>query len=268
MSNELVHSKDDLKTIESLASYAQESKFFAKIGGMGGIISIMLYAKELGLPPMQCLFDGMHNINGKIALSAAMMNSMVRKAGHRIEILAWDEKVCTLKGTRKDTGDSWTETFTMEQARLSGDTGKDNWKKHPKNMLFARATKNLCRALFADSIGSAYVEGEIEEGVVVEEHKTFPIVPISPEEPKAEEHKEVLEEISLEEGLLRVASSAGILNDEFLKTYMEDTLAKYKISVAELTKMWIENKDKFIQNYERRKEKLQASTTNPETQVS
>lgn len=269
MSNELIPLKEELNTIEQLAKYAMDSKFFDKLGGMGGMVSIILYAKELGISPMTALFGGMSNVMGRIVVSPQQMNAMILRAGHSIDIVEHTDKKCVLEGLRKGSKRPVQVSFSIDDAKRAGIYKEGGgWTKYPQDMLFARAMSRLGRRVFADVIGTMYVEGEIEEGVVLDESKTVPIVPISPEETKAEEHKEVLEEISLEEGLLKVASSNGILNDEFLKTYMEDTITKYKISVSELTKMWIENKDKFIQNYERRKEKLQASTTNPETQVS
>lgn len=60
------------------------------------------------------------------------------------------------------------------------------WAKYPEDMIYARALSRLARRLFADVIGTAYVEGEIREeklemsdAVVIDEDPELP-----PEPPK------------------------------------------------------------------------------------
>lgn len=164
MSNDLIPSDRELQAMQLMAKNATQSKFFNTLNGESGILSIMLYAKELGLPLMQCLFGGMHNIQGKIELSSRLMNSMIRKAGHRIEIIESTDVKCVLKGTRKDTEETCTVSMTIEDAKRAGivkSTG--GWVNWPSDMLFARVISRLARRLFADVIGTAYVEGEISD---------------------------------------------------------------------------------------------------------
>jgi hypothetical protein len=161
--NDLIPTETDIKTIQMMANYAKNSKFFDKVGGESGILCIMLAARELGVPLMQALCGGIRNIQGNIELSPRLMNSMIRRAGHQIHIIKCDEKVCTLKGVRKDTGEFYECTFSMADAARAGLAESNTYRKHPADMLFARCMSHLGRRLFADVIGAAYVEGEIDQ---------------------------------------------------------------------------------------------------------
>jgi hypothetical protein len=125
------------------------------------IVMTMLIGREIGLPPMQCLNGGIHNINGKVELSARTMCYMIRRAGHSIKVVKLNRTECVLQGTRCDNGDSMPASFSMEDAQLAGLMSNPTWKKYPEDMLYSRALTRLARRLFADVIGEAYIEGEI-----------------------------------------------------------------------------------------------------------
>lgn len=163
---QLIPTPDEIKAIEFMAKNATDSKYFEKLGGFAGIICIAMYARELGLPPMQCLMGGMSNVLGKIQLSPQMMNGMIRKAGHKLVIKS-SKLECRIEGTRNDTGENYTASFSVEDAKNAGlfKTG-GGWDKYPEDMCFARALSRLARRLFPDVIGTAYVEGEIEDSEV------------------------------------------------------------------------------------------------------
>jgi len=163
MSNDLIPTQDEVKAIEIMSKHAVESKFVEKLGGYAGVFSIAMYAREIGVPVMMALFGGMANIMGKITIAPQLMNAMIRKAGHKMDIDS-NEVRCIIKGTRKDTGECCTASFSVEEARKAGLYKEGGgWSKYPSDMCFARALSRLARRLFPDVIGMAYVEGEIEE---------------------------------------------------------------------------------------------------------
>lgn len=248
MANELIPSKDELFNLEKLAKYAVESKYFDKLGGYGGIFSIMMYAKEIGLSPMQALFGGMHSVLGKVELSPQQMNAMVRRAGHKIEIIDQTSEKCTLMGTRKDTGEQCKLSYTIEDAKKAG-IYKENsgWTKYPSDMLFARAVSRVCRRLFPDVIGPSYVTGEI-----VEDKKIIDI------EASEEEQSTITVETAevvppSREELIATIIEKTQLTDEMFKKYL-DHLEKRCIgktpSFYDVLKMSAEDPSKIIQRFE------------------
>lgn len=162
MANDLMILPEELKAIETLAKYAVESKYFQAQGGLAGATCIAMYARELNLPVMHCLMGGMRNVQGKIEISPQMMNSMIRKVGHILDIFEMSPNKCSIKGTRKDTGESLTVTFTIEDAKRAK-IYKGAWETYPEDMCFKSALSRIARRLFTDVIGTAYIEGEIVE---------------------------------------------------------------------------------------------------------
>lgn len=154
---------NDVSALQTVAKYAVESGLYTAIGAEAKIFMILMSAKELGIQPMQALNGGLWNIKGKVEISARMVNSMLRKAGIKIDIKRLDTKGCILTGTRPDTGDICTIQFLEEDAKLAGVAGRDVWRSHPEDMYFARAISKLGRRLAPDILGTAYVEGEIAE---------------------------------------------------------------------------------------------------------
>lgn len=206
----LVPSNDELHVYQIMAKKATESQFFSKIGGESGLLSIMLMARELGLPAMQSVMGGMNIIQGKVELSPRLMNSMIRKAGHKIEILECSDIKCTLKGSRNDTSETYSCSFTIEDARKAGLVRSGGgWEKWASDMLFARCLSRLARRLFADVISTAYVEGEITDP---EAHGPI--------------HQPVKEEVLLE---AEVAKDPEMSIDQFAELLKEKVGDKYNL---------------------------------------
>ncbi len=181
MTGELALIKEEIQTLEIMAKYAHESKFFATLGGMPGIMTIMMFAKDVGLSPMQAIMGGVHNIQGKLTISPQMMNGLIRKSGHKLEIDSTSER-CIIKGIRKDTGEIAVASFSVEEAKKANIfKSGGGWDKYPSDMCFARALSRLSRRLFPDVIGMAYVEGEIEDKETREE-KNKDVIDVSSRE--------------------------------------------------------------------------------------
>lgn len=256
MSNELIPSKDELQAIEIMSKHAVDSKFFQSLGGYAGVFSIAMYARELGLPIMQCLFGGMSNVLGKIQLSPQMMNSMIRKAGHRLDIDSNDQR-CIIKGTRKDTGEVASVTFSVEDAKKA-QIYKDNggWAKYPSDMCFARALSRIARRLFPDVIGTAYVEGEIQdEGKPLSKERDVEPITIETDPIYLAAMKKEQERVDLDflSAFIPIEKEAGQLDlyvqgctkgknvDEFKAKSLAD-----KVKFAEYFKKWVDKQPTTI----------------------
>lgn len=133
-------------------SLAQTSFVPASLRGKPqDITAAILAGQELGLQPMATL-RSLDVIQGTPALRAHAMRGLVQSHGHKIQVMESTDKVCRMRGRRKDEGDDdWqTVEWTIEQAQQLGLMSKDQWKKQPKNMLVARATGVICRLVAAD----------------------------------------------------------------------------------------------------------------------
>jgi hypothetical protein len=123
------------------------------------VLACILTGDELGLGPMQSL-RMVNVIEGRPAASAELMRALVNRAGHRIDVVESRQDRVTLAGRRRDTGAQAKVTWTIGDAQRAKLTGNPAWAKYPRSMLLARATSELCRALFADVIGGLYTPEE------------------------------------------------------------------------------------------------------------
>lgn len=132
------------------------------------ILAAMLTGREIGIGPMHAL-RGIDVIDGKPSLSAELMASLVFRAGHVMWVIESTNELCTMGGRRSDWPDHIPDmdlTWSLEDAKRAGLTNKGNWQKYPRAMLRARATSELCRAIFADVVERVgYVASELDEDV-------------------------------------------------------------------------------------------------------
>lgn len=166
----LVQPKDDfssalmeIEQTDKMCSLLMKTPHYQKMG-QEGIFAIVSKAKSLGVNPLEALNGGLYFVQGKVGMSSEMMASLIRQAGHSI---VKDEKsnntVCILKGKRADNSDTWTITFSMEDAKRAG-IAKMMYDKYPAIMLYNRAMSMLARQLFPDVIkGAGYTHDELRE---------------------------------------------------------------------------------------------------------
>ena len=194
--SEMVHVQPDYEMTWKLSQKISNTPFVpsALRGKNEAVLACILYGAELGLGPMQSL-NSIHVIEGRTAMSPELMRAMVAKHGHRIDVIENSNTACEVKGTRADTGSTATVRWTMEDAKLAGLAGKNNWRTYPRAMLLARATSELCRIVFPDVIaGLSYTPEEVAsiEGVdyvpeVAAPVESEPIAVIAPVEPEIQE---------------------------------------------------------------------------------
>ena len=162
--NNLVPTENEFHTIQAIARMAASSGLYqSSAGAEPKIMMILLAARELGISPMIALNGGIWNIQGKIEISARLMNAMIRRAGHSITVKQCDANICILEGKRGDNGDSFSAQFSIQDAQKAGLANRATWKTYTEDMLYSRSMSRLARRLFPDVIGTAYVEGEIRD---------------------------------------------------------------------------------------------------------
>ncbi len=226
----------EFNMFQTIAKHAQTSGLYSGVGSESKIFMVLLAARELGVSPMLALNGGIWNINGKIEISARLMNGLIRRDGHTMSIKG-DDTYCTIIGKRKDTGETHEETFTMDMAVKAQLTKNSTWSKYPADMLYARCMSRLARRLFSDVIGNAYVQGEIDEDNLPE--KPDKVEPEKLEQAECEEICTSKEVIVPPNPLLITIEQVNTLNDympkcdeqwqTFFKEHMKKTWNADKI---------------------------------------
>jgi len=150
------------------------------------VMTVAMMGKELGLEPMTAL-NNISVINGKPTLEAKLMLSLALK---KYPTAKYRVVKNTTELAEVELGRPGQEpsrfSFTMDQARAAGLTGKSNWKNYPADMLLWRAISRAVRFIFPDVLMVAsYTSDEIETIDVT------PIEPIQIEEPVKEEATEL-----------------------------------------------------------------------------
>lgn len=151
----------EIDSLNDLCSKLLKTPHYAKLG-YEGVFAILTDAKTLGIDPFVALNGGLYYVKGKVEMSARLMNAKIREGKHSItKDKRSDDTTCILHGKRSDTQDTWTESFSIQEAQKAGLDKNPVWKNYTRDMLFARALSRLARQLFPDVIGNCYVEGEI-----------------------------------------------------------------------------------------------------------
>lgn len=113
------------------------------------VVKIQL-GEAVGLAPMEAM-QSVYMVNGRPTVDAQVRAARMKRCGYDWDILEHTDKCCRLaikfRGqylTREDGSKAIVE-FTMDDAAKAGLSGKDVWKKYPRNMLFARTITNAQR---------------------------------------------------------------------------------------------------------------------------
>ncbi len=153
----------DIENMQKMANKLMQSKHYQAMGE-AGIFAIVQKAKSLGINPLEALNGSLFYVNGKVGMSTEMMACLIRQAGHSVcKDAKSDNSVCILHGKRRDTGDTWTVRFSMEDAKRAG-LDKNMYLKYPGVMIYNRCMSMLARQLFPDVIkGAGYTMDELKE---------------------------------------------------------------------------------------------------------
>lgn len=131
------------------------------------VFAVVMYGRELGFGPMQSL-QSIHFIEGKPTQSADLMRATVLRHGHTFRVVKWDREECVLFGQRRDEDEGMTIGYTTEDAKDAGLLSKKVWREYRMDMLFARATSRLCKAMFSDCLSGVIYTAEELEPIEVE----------------------------------------------------------------------------------------------------
>lgn len=123
----------------SLAKHFAQSGYFQDARQMSQAVVKIVAGEELGFGPMTAM-AGIHIIEGKPALSANLIGTLVKRSG------AYNFRVVDISDQRAELAffehgeEIGRSSFTIEQAKRAHlIKDKSGWTKYPEAMLFARA---------------------------------------------------------------------------------------------------------------------------------
>jgi hypothetical protein len=170
-----------LTEMQEMAKIGVESNFFG-IKKPTEALALMLIAQSEGKHPAT-VFSQYHVIQGRPALKSDAMLARFQQAGGKVE---WhthtNEKVSAT--FIHPQGGSLTVDWDMERAKEAGLTGKDNYKKFPRQMLRARVISEAVRAVYPGVLQGMYTPeevGEFDAPRPVRSAKVEPVVEVKAE---------------------------------------------------------------------------------------
>jgi len=174
-----------LTEMQEMAKIGVESNFYGF--KKSEALVLMLIAQSEGKHPAT-VFSQYHVIQGRPALKSDAMLARFQQAGGKVE---WhthtNEKVSAT--FIHPQGGSLTVDWDMQRAKEAGLTGKDNYKKFPRQMLRARVISEGVRAVYPGVLQGMYTPEEVGEfdaprtaprSVKVEQVIEAPVVVVEP----------------------------------------------------------------------------------------
>ncbi|MDN6374326.1 MAG: recombinase RecT [Brevibacterium aurantiacum] len=111
------------------------------------------YGNALGIAPIVALNE-INVINGTPSLSASMMSSLARSAGHRVRTQNTEDGAAVCEIIRADDPEfTHRSTWDQKKAQDAGLWGKGHWAKDPATMLRWRAISECVRMACPEVLG-------------------------------------------------------------------------------------------------------------------
>lgn len=158
--------------IDSLARVAKmaHGSGLARVQSVEAAGVVIMAGLELGLTPMQALL-GIHLVEGKPVIAADTLVAIVRrsrvcKSWRTVESTA---RVCTIETLRAGDESPVMRTWTIDDAKAAGLTGKPIWQKYPRAMLRHRCATDLAREVYPDVVLGMYDPEELDADDLVTE---------------------------------------------------------------------------------------------------
>jgi hypothetical protein len=131
------------------------------------LLLVASYADDLGLG-MASALSSLFVVDGKVTLSASLVASLVRRAGHRLRTTTAhdDEGAPTITATIVRADDpEWSAVavWDLPRAQRAGLAGRDSWRKYPEQMLRARAVTEAAREACPEVLSGLYLADEVSD---------------------------------------------------------------------------------------------------------
>jgi len=253
-----IPSMQEMHQMIEVSKVLATAPFYQKLGP-GGVLAIYLTAREMNLPLMFCLNGGLHNIEGKVVLSAQLMNMMLINAGWEVQFIQMDKFGCELKFIYPNKKRYENFKFTIQDAKDAGYLGipgpngtwqkkpKDNWLYHPLDMCFSRAIASGARKYAPNVIGNCYGLGELDN----DDH----ITPVLPENIPQAEIQEDKKEVINKELLLEFIERNSINESSEIYEYVNHIARSKEIKYEKALELCCKNEESFLNSFKKVQEK-------------
>jgi len=217
--------------IERAAKSLQQSGYFRDVTSTAQAIVKIMAGAELGLPPFASM-TGINIIQGKPVLGANVLATLVKNdPRYNYQVKVCDAKDCELAWF-EDGKQVGISSFTWDEAKTAGLTEKDNWRKYPSDMLFARAISRGARRFAPGIFGGSPVYTPDEMGIDTNEEGMIDAVSANVETPVKTEtvivdksHDKLRDKIYAEDtiitdtdGTMKVTIPANLLSTDDVDT--------------------------------------------------
>ena len=192
MQNQLVVHNQSVQDITSMAQAAVKSGLFG-VKNQDQAVALMLLAQSENAHPFSICtqFD---IIQGRPALKSSAALARFQAAGGKIQWIERTDSKASAKFSHPSGGDL-VVTWTIEQAKAAGLTGKQTWVQYARAMLSARVLAEGVRAILPGCLNGIYLAEEVQDFdtkprpakevvELVQEAPSAKEVPLLPEPPK------------------------------------------------------------------------------------
>ena len=149
-----LESRDTMENAWSLAQRICNTEFVPKglRGSAEKVLAALLLGQEKGIGAMTAL-QHIDVIEGKAVSNSELKQALAQSSGARIRVMESSATRCVIHAwPAGEGGEPTVVTWTIEDAKQAGLTGKDNWRKYPKRMLFRRASADATAMVAAAAI--------------------------------------------------------------------------------------------------------------------
>jgi len=154
---------NNIEDLKKLANMFVQSGLFQDSKDLAKACVRILAGAEMGIPPFTSM-TGIGIINDRPAVHANLMASKIKGSGkYDFIIIEHTDEKCILDFYQNGKKIGFSK-FDLTDAAKAGLLGKDNWKKYPRNMLFARAISNGLRWYCPDALNNipVYTPDELD----------------------------------------------------------------------------------------------------------
>ena len=126
--------------VMTLGAVLAKSGYFQDARDAAQAVVKVLAGQELGFGPIASM-TGIYIVKGRVSLSANLIAASVKRGKYNYRVTELSDTACkiTFYEGKEAVGES---AFTMDDAKAAGLAFGENYKKFPRNMLFARAMSN------------------------------------------------------------------------------------------------------------------------------